>query len=147
MSFYADYEYYAASYYGEAIAADDYPRFASRASDYIDYITQGRAAALSPDAPEYPAIQKACCALAEKYQTIDSAGSLARQCLAGATLESGSEMQSETVGSWSKTYRSGGESAQAAMNAMRNSEQALADTARMYLARTGLLYRGGGRYE
>lgn len=121
---YADYEYYKSSYYGVLIKDTEFQPLAERASDYIAYITRGRAPA--DNAPA--AVKKACCALAEVYQGIARAQ-------AAAASDNG-ELASQTVGSWSATYRSGAETA-------RESEAQLYRVAQRYLANTGLLYRGG----
>ena len=103
----ADYDFYRNEYFGRAIPAEDFPRLALRGSQYIDYITQGRAAAQV----ELEAVQMCCCALAEQYQSIEAAAQLAQKSLAaGAAAEN---------------------------------RAALLSIARQYLARTGLLYRGG----
>lgn len=132
---YADYDYYKNTYLGNAISEDDYTRLALRSSQYIDYITRNKSQA------DMEAVKMACCAIAEQYQMIDAAQNLARK---GLTESDGKEVQSESVGSWSKSYRSAGDSAQAVL-ATKNSEQAsLYSIALQYLANTGLLYRGGG---
>ena len=61
----------------------------------------------------------------------------------GASATYAAEVQSETVGSWSRSYRSGGDSARSAAQAAAENRAALLSIARQYLARTGLLYRGG----
>ena len=122
---YASYEFYTMDYFGDAVPVSDFPRLAERASEYIDYITRGKAAKCADLAP----IQKACCALAEHYQVIDKAR-------AAAASENG-ELAAQTVGSWSKTYRSGTETA-------KEYEAQLYSIAQRYLLPTGLLYRGGG---
>ena len=136
---YADYEYYTATYLGTAIKEDDFPRMAMRASPFLDYYTQGRAAQNA----DLDALKMACCTLAEQYQAIEAAQLLAQKSLS-ASAESGGELQSQTVGSWSKTYRSGGESAQQAVSSMQAYQAMLAATAQQYLSGTGLLYRGRG---
>ena len=136
---YADYEYYTTTYLGTAIKEDDFPRPALRASSFLDYYTQGRAA----QNPELDALKMACCAVAEQYQYIDTAQALAQKSLS-ASLESDGELQSQTVGSWSKTYRSGGDSAQQALSSVQTAQAALGAIAQQYLAGTGLLYRGRG---
>lgn len=142
---YADYDYYLNEYYGRAIQAKDFMRLALHGSQYIDYITRGRASARG----DLEAVKMCCCALAEQYQGIDAAVELARESLAAGAADGGVEVSSETVGSWSRTYRSRGEIAQAAAQLSAQAEEAgrsaLLDTARRYLAPTGLLYRGGGR--
>lgn len=135
---YADYDYYANVYLGNVIAEGDFPRMAARASRYIDYITQNRAGKNA----ELNAVKDCCCALAEQYQIIETAEHLASHSL-NVGAESGVEVSSETVGSWSRSYQSGGSSAQAALQTATENRAILLDTARQYLAHTGLLYRGG----
>lgn len=136
---YADYEYYTTTYLGTAIKEDDFPRLSLRASSFLDYYTQGRAAQNS----DLDALKMACCAIADQYQYIDTAQALAQKSLS-TSLESGGELQSQTVGSWSKTYRSGGDSAQQALSSVQTAQAALGAIAQQYLAGTGLLYRGRG---
>lgn len=136
---YADYEYYATTYLGTAIKEDDFPRMAMRASSFLDYYTMGRSAQNA----DLDALKMACCAIADQYQYIDTAQALAQKSLS-ASLESDGELQSQTVGSWSKTYRSGGDSAQQALSSVQTAQAALGAIAQQYLAGTGLLYRGRG---
>ena len=136
---YADYEYYTTTSLGTAIDEANFPRLALRASTFLDYYTQGRAAKNA----DLDALKMACCAVAEQYQYIDTAQALAQKSLT-ASLETDGELQSQTVGSWSKTYRSGGETAQQAATAAQTAQVSLAAAARQYLAGTGLLYRGRG---
>lgn len=135
---YADFDFYTNEYYGQAVSETAFFRLAIRASSYLDYYTQGRAAK-HPDLIE---LKMACCALAEQYQIIDQAQALATKNLASAMESDGGEVQSETVGSWSKSYRSGGDSAGAAASVAANAQASLAAVARQYLFGTGLLYRG-----
>lgn len=136
---YANYEYYTSTYLGTAIKEDDFPRLSMRASSFLDYYTQGRAAQNA----DLDALKMACCAIAEQYQYVDTAQSLAQKSLT-TSLENDGELQSQTVGSWSKTYRSGGETAQQAATAAQTAQVSLAAAARQYLDGTGLLYRGRG---
>lgn len=138
---YADYEYYTTTYLGTAISEYDFPKLALRASSFLDYYTQGRAAKNA----DLDVLKMACCAVAEQYQYIDTAQALAQKSLT-ASLESNGELQSQTVGSWSKTYRSGGDSAQQALSSAQTAQASLAAVAQQYLGATGLLYRGGGCY-
>lgn len=131
---YADYDFYLTEYDGSAIEAEDFTRLAKRASDYIDYLTFNRAQGTDDER-----IGKACCAIAEQYMAVEAAERLAVKTL---TSSDGSEVQSQTVGAWTKSYRSGGESAVGAGNARTAAMSALADIAYRHLAPTGLLYRG-----
>lgn len=135
---YADYEFYSTSYFGKAISEEDFPRLSLRASSFLDYYTQGRAQAR----PELEALKMACCAIAEQYQMIDVAQKLANKGLLAGMDSSGAELQSQTVGSWSKSYRSGGESAASALATAETAKAQIAAVAQQYLAGTGLLYRG-----
>lgn len=135
---YASYEFYSYVYFGKAIEPVDFPRFALQASSYLDWCTAGRAAKHA----DLEAVKMACCALAEDYQTIDSARMLANRSLSSASGDGG-ELQSQTVGSWSKTYRSGGSSAKDALSAAESAQEILMSTAKMYLAGTGLLKAKG----
>lgn len=136
---YADYGFYTDSYLGTAISGEAFPRLALRASQFLDYYTQGRAAKHA----DMEALKMACCALAEQYQAIDQAEELARKSLTAGAQSAGAELQSESVSSHSRSFRSGGDSAKAAQEAARGARSELAEIARRYLAGTGLLYRGG----
>lgn len=135
---YADYTYYSTTYMG-TVSAADFPRLAVRASSFLDYYTLGKAEANA----DMDALKMACCALVDQYQLIESARQLAADGLTTA-VAAGTEIQSETVGSYSVTRRSGGESASNAQNAVNALNASLASIAAQYLAHTGLLYRGGG---
>lgn len=135
---YATFDYYKEVYMGTAINDVDFPRLSLRASSFLDYYTQGRAAQNT----DLDALKMACCALAEQYQVIEQAQALANKNLSAAMESDGGEVQSETVGSWSKSYRSGGDGAGAAVSVAANAQSSLAAVARQYLAGTGLLYRG-----
>lgn len=143
---YADYDYYQTEFYGSNIEEDEFPRLAMRATMYIDNITMGKAA----DNADLTEVKQCCCALAEDYQSIELAQKLATQALATALSDvqsSGGEIQSESVGSYSRSTRSGGDSASTAMSAAKTASATLYVTACKYLANTGLLYRGiGGIY-
>lgn len=134
---YAEYTFYTGTYYGTQIAEADWNRLATRASDFIDYYTLGKAAAWSEANPDNDAVRKCCCALAERYQLIEQARSNA---LSAAQSDSG-ELQSESVGSYSRTYRDAASSAAAADELAKT---ALTSVAQQYLLHTGLLYRGIG---
>ena len=138
---YADYGYYITTYLGTVIQEADFPRLALRASSFLDYYTQGRAA---PN-QDMDALKMACCAVAEQYQSIDLARQAALNALKNSTnAGAAGELQSQSVGSWSKTYRGGGESAQQATTAAQAAQAHLASVAAQYLSSTGLLYRGRG---
>ncbi len=126
---YADYAYYTSTFFGDMIPEEKFEKYATHASDFIDYFTFGRAAANA----ELPAVKKCCCALAEQYMTIESV-----QGAAAAKVTADGIIASESVGSHSRSFRSGVEAAQA----MDAENAKLAAIGRRYLLPTGLLYRG-----
>ena len=119
---YADYTFYAGEFYGTVVKTEDWNKYASRASDYIDYITGGKAKTYEDTDG---ALAKACCAVAEQMAISESISD--SMSVAG--------LASETVGSHSVTYRSESE-IHAGMKA------AMLNAAQTYLFPTGLLYRG-----
>ena len=135
---YADYTYYAEIYVG-SVSEEDFLRLAVRASSFLDYYTQNRA----KDNADMDAVKMCCCALVDKYAVIEAAQALAMKNLANAAAND-AEVKSETVGSYSRTLATGGESALSALNATDGAKKLLAETCMEYLAHTGLLYRGGG---
>lgn len=108
---YADYSYYVGEYLGKAIIQADFDRLINRATIYIDGITQGRASSYSSD----DAVKMAACAVADAW----------------LKNEQGGELQSQSVGSWSRSY---------AVKA-KSADSRLYDAAKLYLGATGLLSR------
>ena len=135
---YADFEYYSGTYMG-AVSGNDFPRLAVRASSFLDYFTQNRA----KDNVDLDAVKMCCCALVDKYAVIEAAQALAIKDLVSASVNA-AEVKSETVGDYSRTLATGGESAVSALNATDGARKLLAETCMEYLAHTGLLYRGRG---
>lgn len=135
---YADYDYYSGTYLG-TVSEEDFPRLAVRASSFLDYFTQNRA----KDNVDLDAVKMCCCALVDKYAVIEAAQALAAKTLANAAAND-AEVKSETVGRYSRTLATGGESALSALSATDGAKKLLAETCMEYLAHTGLLYRGGG---
>lgn len=135
---YADYTYYRDTYRG-TVSEEDFQRLAVRASSFLDYYTRNKA-------KEYVGLeelQMACCALVDQYKVIEAANDLAAKNLAASLSADGNELKSETVGGYSRTFASGGDSALSALNTSAGARKLLAETAAQYLVNTGLLYRGG----
>lgn len=124
MSEFLTYDFYQTIYFGNAVSVEDFPRLSRRAWSFLEYYTQNRVNGHEDSEP----VLMAACALAEQFQIIERAQI--------SSANDGGEIQSQTVGAYSVTYRSGADvSAEARLE--------LAKVARQYLARTGLLYRGG----
>lgn len=129
MATYVDYTYYTDTYLGTAIASADFAAWALRASATIDRLTFNRAAAIitaDTDATKVTAIKMATCAVAETLQS-------------QAGTPDGT-IASESVGRHSVTYVEG---------STKSKERAQSDAANLYLASTGLMYRGfyAGEYS
>lgn len=139
---YADYVFYTDTFYGTAINAADFPRLASRASDFIDYYTRGKAAAMS-DESTLNSLAKCCCAIAEQIQIDSQSKALIAKKTADAISSGNGEIKSETVGSWSQSYVTSNEYSQNSADIETNNRQIYANIAIEYLLNTGLLYRGG----
>lgn len=135
---YADFAYYSGTYMG-TVSEENFPRLAVRASSFLDYYTLNKA----KNNADLDAVKMCCCALVDKYAVIEAAQALAMKNLANAAAND-AEVKSETVGSYSRTMATGGESALSALNATDGAKNLLAATCNEYLAHTGLLYRGGG---
>lgn len=112
---YANYSFYEGEYFGSSISEENFPRLALRASKFLDYYTMNRAKDYRKD----DSVKLACCAVAEAYLAIEES-------------EAKRGIASESVGSYSVSYRDD-----------RESNKLLAEAAMPYLAFTGLLYRGG----
>ena len=109
-----DYEFYVQTFKGKMDEAD-FERLNVKASAYLDRVTFGR---INDSLPE-DVQQKVRLALCEVADTF-------------LLNEQGGELQSETVGPWSRSYQTSGKTA----------EQLSYSAAAQYLANTGLLYRG-----
>lgn len=139
MEVYIDYAYYTGNYGGSAIPEADFPRLARLASLYLDSITLNRAARW----PDRDLIQTAACALAEQYQIIDTATAAASAALITTKEGGGTEVQSESVGKWSQSYRSGGDSASKSLSAAAAVRDTLLETAELYLGASGIMKARG----
>jgi hypothetical protein len=140
---YADYQFYTEDYFGSSIAEADFPRLSSRASDFLDYYTRGKAVDVE-ESTTLTALKKACCAVAEAMKENEDRQKLAERATQAALSESGGEVKSETVGSHSASYTTAADYASANTVDARKAQMAMyASVAAQYLVNTGLLYRGG----
>lgn len=92
---YADYDFYLNAYYGDAIAAEDFPRLSERASDYIRAATRGLSDTVYGSQLE--AVKKASCAIAEVL--------LDESVMTAAVYSGEQAVSSEAVGGWSRSFR------------------------------------------
>lgn len=92
---YADYDFYLNAYYGDAIAAEDFPRLSERASDYVRAATRGLSDTV--DGSQLEAVKKASCAIAEVL--------LDESVMTAAVYSGEQAVSSEAVGGWSRSFR------------------------------------------
>ena len=109
---YADYTFYTGQFGGSVIPQVAFNRWSNKASKFLDQVTFNRITTVNED------IQMACCEIAEIYYKADQTD--------------GKEVSSESVGSHAISYVETGKSLEAKCY----------DAAKLYLANTGLLYRG-----
>lgn len=124
MEAYIDYTYYKDVYRGNAMPKDECTRVAQKASAYLRYITMNR---ITQPVPEE--VRDACCEIAENIYAAAKTAALS---------EKSNGVKSENNDGHSVTFLTPGE----LNTAYRNTEKKNRDAARMYLANTGLLYRG-----
>lgn len=117
---YADYAFYMTEYGGNVISNEEFQRVITRASSYIKAITFSRVD--ENNIPEE--VKAAACAVAEVIYKAES---------------STEEKKSETVGKLSVSYVTEQADGQIKEKVLRKKQYA---AAYLYLATTGLLYRG-----
>lgn len=116
---YADYEFYAAEYFGITIPSEaSYKYYGSRAAEYIEQATFGRATA------DNVRVKKCECRVAELLYANNDSGNADDR-----------EVKSESLGGWSRTYAE-------SKRSDSDLEAKIQTTIRQYLALTGMLYRG-----
>lgn len=91
-----DYVFYISEYYGTAISDDDFLKYASRAEDYVRFVTSANLDTLNGQ--PLTLVKKAICAVAEVLQDEARVSSRA--------FSSGKTVSSETVGKHSISYGS-----------------------------------------
>lgn len=119
---YATYSYYKDTYHGSALSESEFNYYAKRASANVDQYTFGRLTSMrSSDIPD--AVRDATCAAAEELSSFDKTD--------------GGRIASENNDGYAVSYRdtSGAD--------YQNAE--LYDVIELFLANTGLLYRGFSR--
>lgn len=120
MATYIDFAFYSETYGGVDVLQSEFVPLATKASAVIDYVTFDKAAATIEEDLDADLIEKikfATCAVMDEIRLIQSRGGV---------------VASESVGSHSISY--------AVAKGTKN--QTLTDAAKIYLANTGLMYRG-----
>lgn len=130
---YADFAYYTGTYLGTVLSEQEFPACARKASILIDDLTFGRtgklSASLIPDA-----VRDAACSAAEIY-----ADYLAKKKAALKATKSGT-VKSESNDGFSVSYADYN-----AEQARISAESEMSEEITIYLANTGLMFRGWSR--
>ena len=130
---YADFAYYTGTYLGTALSEQEFPACARKASILIDDLTFGRTGKLS--ASQIPdAVRDAACSAAEIY-----ADYLAKKNASLKATKSGT-VKSESNDGFSVSYADYN-----AEQARISAESEMSEEITIYLANTGLMFRGWSR--
>ena len=128
------YEFYNETYYGDTIEESAFPKWLSRATDKLMYLTYGNITEES--LKEYDVkIQKAVCALSELLFQIDHKTSHAND-------ESGGNIKSMSSGGRSISFGTNETLVDKVLNDKGAQNRLCYDTVCEYLSGTGLLYAG-----
>ena len=128
------YEFYKETYYGDAIEESAFPKWLSRATDKLHYLTYGN---ITEEAyAEYDKqIQKAVCALMDLMFQIDAATKT-------ATAKDETNAKSKSSGSESITFGDTDTLVTKVLADKVAQDRLMQDTIAEYLADTGLMYAG-----
>ena len=103
---YADYEFYTGTWYGEKLTAETYPKYGSRASDFLEWITRRRLVDNLPsDENSLIRVKKACCAAADALYDIDAVRTAQMAAGSAAGLSQGGIIQSMSSGGESISFQ------------------------------------------
>lgn len=124
---YADYSYYTESFGGKSLSEEEFPVYAQRASDFLDYITRRRLVDnLPPGETDLGRVKRACCAVADKLLAIDRRKAKLEENGAVKSISSGGESMSFELSEVDRAI-TGGE---------KETNQLLYNVAKVYLSMT-----------
>ena len=127
---YVTYDYYSNVFFGESVAETDFPALSARASEIVEELCMYRIREDQMDAYDadtQECVKKAICA---QIEYLDANG--------GSGIDTGNDLQSVGLGKYNYTRSTGTDGT--------SKQSSYAPRAIRILARTGLLYRGGGCY-
>lgn len=128
------YEFYKNTYYGDAIEESAFPKWLSRATDKLMYLTYGNIT--EENRSEYDTqIQKATCALIDTMYQIDAATK-------AATAKDDTNVKSKSSGGESITFGDSDTLVTKVLSDKAAQDRLMYDTISEYLAGTGMLYAG-----
>lgn len=128
------YEFYTDTYYGDTIEESAFPKWLSRATDKLMYLTYGNIT--EENRQEYDIqIQKATCALMDLLFEIEKATKT-------ATAKDDSNVKSKSSGGESITFGDNQTLVTKVLSDKTAQDRLMYDTVKEYLSGTGLLYAG-----
>ena len=133
---YTTYDFYTNKYYGESINADSFPKWLSRATDKLNWITRGNITSESFSI-HGDRIQKATCALMDLLFALDKETK-------AANAKTEENIKSKSSGAESVSYSEKNTLYTKAIADTAVQNKMVYDTAHEYLSGTGLLYAGVG---
>ena len=128
------YKFYTGTYYGDTIPESAFPKWLSRATDRLNFLTYGNITAEKAEEYDIP-VQKAVCALADLLYEIDKA-------TRNATAKDESNVKSRSSGNESITYAEAETLVTKVLSDKQAQDRLMYDTVAEYLTGTGLLYAG-----
>lgn len=128
------YEFYKETYYGDTIEEPAFPKWLSRATDKLNYLTYGNLTDESRVEYDIP-IQKATCALMDLLYQIDSATKT-------ATAKDDTNVKSKSSGSESVTFGDSDTLVTKVLSDKVAQDRLMQDIIAEYLADTRLMYAG-----
>lgn len=133
MSDLTTYSFYTDTYYGDKVTETHFPKWLSRATDELDYLTCGN---IDDEAIEEfsEKIQKAVCALMDTMLTIDEA--------VNNIVTDGGNVASRSSGGESISYSTADTRFTKAISSVDEARKLEYEAIKPYLASTGLLYAG-----
>jgi hypothetical protein len=129
------YEFYTDTYYGDTVSETDFPKWLSKATDMLDFLTYGNINDVSIVGFEVK-VQKAVCALMDEMFKVEQAKDNT------VTGEYAGNVKSRSSGGESITYNDVQTVYTKAISDEKAKQTLFYDTVREYLTGTGLLYAG-----
>ena len=128
------YKFYKDEYYGEAIEESAFPKWLSKATDKLNYLTYGNLTEEAYEEYSVP-VQKAVCALMDLMYQVDEA-------IKRATAKDETNIKSKTSGLESITFGDADTIITKVLADKIAQDRLMQDTIAEYLADTGLMYAG-----
>ena len=134
MDAFTTFAFYTGTYYGDSVDESLFPKYLSKATDKLNYLTFGN---ITEDtlATYATQVSKATCALIDTLYGID-------QSIKNATSTEGSNVKSMSSGGRSVTFGDNSTTFDKAMSSTTDQISLMVSAIEPYLSETGLMYAG-----